>query len=152
MMPPAIMVRDVQPIYVPRRKKPKPKPKLKPKETPEKRAEQLEKARLKRLYAKPIVYNVIINRPPPVPCPLKRGQKPKVIRGNKIRRDFCHLVVEIAILYGILTRLNCEICGDTPGQAHHTNYFEPSNVQWLCWRHHRKLHHATPLKCIPGAF
>jgi len=48
-----------------------------------------------------------------------------------------HIQVALAIRKGTLIRQSCEDCGDPQTQAHHKDYAEPLNVQWLCRKHHR---------------
>ena len=45
-----------------------------------------------------------------------------------------------AIRYGRLSRPPCEVCGDTPAQAHHDDYERPLDVRWLCRLHHERVH------------
>jgi hypothetical protein len=47
-------------------------------------------------------------------------------------------VVNNAIRDGKLVRQNCW-CGKI-GQAHHEDYTQPLEVQWLCRKHHAELH------------
>ena len=39
-----------------------------------------------------------------------------------------------------LKRMPCSVCGDTKSEAHHEDYSEPLDVNWLCFKHHRELH------------
>lgn len=49
-----------------------------------------------------------------------------------------------AIRDGRLIKKPCEVCGDTNAEAHHQDYTQPLDVQWLCFKHHRELgHHQT---------
>ena len=34
----------------------------------------------------------------------------------------------------------CEICGATKVDAHHDDYTKPSEVRWLCRKHHNEHH------------
>lgn len=45
-----------------------------------------------------------------------------------------------AIATGKLKRLPCQKCGDKNSQAHHTDYTKPLEVEWLCFKCHRKEH------------
>ena len=46
-------------------------------------------------------------------------------------------MVRNAIMNGVLTRLPCLVCGDSPSHAHHEDYSRPLDVTWLCASHHR---------------
>ena len=59
-----------------------------------------------------------------------------------------HKLTQAAIKDGRLVRQPCEICGDPRSHAHHPDYDQPLNVQWLCNRHHTQLHAA--LNDMPG--
>lgn len=39
-----------------------------------------------------------------------------------------------------LTRMPCEVCGDTKVEAHHDDYSRPLDVRWLCKKHHMEHH------------
>lgn len=41
---------------------------------------------------------------------------------------------------GRVTRMPCEVCGEARSEAHHPDYSRPLEVQWLCFKHHRKIH------------
>ena len=41
---------------------------------------------------------------------------------------------------GKLTPQPCEVCGAQPALAHHDNYAEPTQVRWLCRKHHAERH------------
>lgn len=63
-------------------------------------------------------------------------------------------MVNAALKAGTIQRQKCEICGKLPHRqpsrfsargfpqtvAHHSNYFEPLNVTWLCLMHHAEWH------------
>lgn len=40
-----------------------------------------------------------------------------------------------------LEREPCEVCGEDPAEAHHTDYLKPLDVMWLCRKHHNEWHH-----------
>jgi hypothetical protein len=48
--------------------------------------------------------------------------------------------VKRAILRGRLVRQPCEVCGATPGHAHHDDYDNRFDVRWLCMLHHARWH------------
>ena len=41
---------------------------------------------------------------------------------------------------GKLKRKPCKICGETITEAHHRNYQDYLDIEWLCRKHHRELH------------
>lgn len=50
-------------------------------------------------------------------------------------------MVKTALRKGNLVKKPCEHCGSVSKiQAHHTDYSQPLNVQWLCFPCHRALH------------
>ena len=49
--------------------------------------------------------------------------------------------VRSAVEAGLLSRLPCEVCGETKVHAHHDDYSKPLDVRWLCQMHHSE-HHA----------
>lgn len=55
------------------------------------------------------------------------------------QRYSAHLAVERAKRQGIITPLPCEVCG-ARAEAHHPDYSRPLDVQWLCRKHHVRLH------------
>ena len=54
---------------------------------------------------------------------------------EKARKKVYH-----AIKRGKLKRMPCEICNETPGFAHHSDYSKPLKIIWLCRKHHREKH------------
>jgi hypothetical protein len=61
--------------------------------------------------------------------------------------QLAHKLTSEAIRKGRLVRRPCEVCGaQRTGKvrsvyAHHADYNDPLKVQWLCGRHHMRLHH-----------
>jgi hypothetical protein len=51
-----------------------------------------------------------------------------------------HARVRDAVATGKLIPMPCEVCGKSPGQAHHDDYSKPLDVRWLCSKHHNLLH------------
>ena len=45
-----------------------------------------------------------------------------------------------AVKIGRLIKECCETCGDIKTEAHHEDYSKPLDVNWLCRKHHLKLH------------
>ena len=48
--------------------------------------------------------------------------------------------VNNAIRSGILIKKPCNVCGNKNSQAHHKDYRKFLDVEWLCFKCHRKLH------------
>jgi len=44
-----------------------------------------------------------------------------------------------AIKKGLIKVTGCEVCGNK-AEAHHPDYSDPYNIQWLCDLHHREVH------------
>lgn len=59
---------------------------------------------------------------------------------NNREKKNAHQKVFQAIKKGLLVKCGCEICGKEKAQAHHSNYYEPLKVKWLCPSHHKKEH------------
>jgi endogenous inhibitor of DNA gyrase (YacG/DUF329 family) len=58
----------------------------------------------------------------------------------------CRALTNYAVKTGRLLRQPCEICGTEDVEAHHVDYFDPLNVRWLCFVHHRNLMHDTSIE------
>lgn len=69
--------------------------------------------------------------------PLSRQQR---WRQQNPKSYLAHLSVKNAVNLGVIVRLPCEVCGDEKSEAHHPDYDRPYDVQWLCRRHHKRLH------------
>ncbi len=54
-------------------------------------------------------------------------------------RKKCRSILNHAIRDGKIKRDVCKKCGD-PAEAHHPDYKKPLEVEWLCFKHHRKEH------------
>lgn len=54
---------------------------------------------------------------------------------------WAHAALRSAIRKGLITRKNCEVCGDPATDGHHEDYDRPMLVRWLCRKHHREQHH-----------
>lgn len=48
--------------------------------------------------------------------------------------------VNNALRDGRIKREPCKLCGNPNAQAHHHNYDDPTNFDWLCFRCHREVH------------
>ncbi len=55
-----------------------------------------------------------------------------------------HSKLNNAIRDGRLVRQPCQVCGSPKAEAHHTDYFKPLDVKWLCRKHHLMEHGKTP--------
>ncbi len=74
----------------------------------------------------------------------RRGATSEWLRGlmyPEIRA--ARLAAQHAIRTGQLLRKPCEVCGATPAQAHHEDYFKPLEVHWLCPKDHAAKHRAS---------
>lgn len=58
----------------------------------------------------------------------------------KYKTGFSSQKVAEALKSGKLIRQPCEICGDSPAQAHHDDYNKPLEVRWLCRKCHTEWH------------
>lgn len=52
----------------------------------------------------------------------------------------CKAAVARALRDGRLTKGVCEACGALDVEAHHEDYDRPLDVNWLCPKHHARLH------------
>jgi len=64
-------------------------------------------------------------------------------KNEQAKRVKCRSITNKAIRSKKLIRKPCEICGSLNSEAHHSNYDEPLNVNWLCFEHHREHHKST---------
>ena len=60
-------------------------------------------------------------------------------KNNKIK-TVANYLTSNAIRDNRLIREPCKICGETKVEAHHTDYYKPLDVQWLCRKHHLEQH------------
>lgn len=51
-----------------------------------------------------------------------------------------HKLVTHALKTGALVKQPCEVCSSEKSEAHHEDYSEPFEVNWLCRKHHRARH------------
>lgn len=65
-------------------------------------------------------------------------KKAWLARNNLKRR--AHIMTGNAIKYGLIAKQPCEVCGSTEVDAHHEDYRHPSDVRWLCHKHHMARH------------
>jgi hypothetical protein len=45
-----------------------------------------------------------------------------------------------AVKLGKIIKKPCEVCGNLKAQAHHSDYYKPLEVNWLCALHHKEEH------------
>lgn len=65
-------------------------------------------------------------------------QRMWIARNSEKRK--AHNAVNNAVRDGILTKLNCEVCGDPETHGHHDDYSKPLVVRWMCQVHHMEYH------------
>lgn len=51
-----------------------------------------------------------------------------------------HAALGAALRKGTIKRGACEVCGSLRVDGHHDDYSKPTEVRWLCRRHHRAHH------------
>lgn len=64
------------------------------------------------------------------------------VRKSKLKypvREKARKLVTNALVSGKLQRQPCIVCGDK-GEAHHSDYNKPLDVDWLCRKHHSMWH------------
>lgn len=64
----------------------------------------------------------------------------RTMRKRNPQKHTARYALAQAVKNGRIMRTPCEICGVEPAQAHHHDYSQPLNVQWLCFHHHREIH------------
>jgi hypothetical protein len=69
-----------------------------------------------------------------------RTIKPKKRPYVRTAREKAEAVVNGLIRRGKLSSQPCEVCGNTPAQAHHHDYSKPLEIRWLCHVHHGREH------------
>ena len=58
----------------------------------------------------------------------------------KMMRKDVQLFTNAATRLGIIVKQPCEVCGKLKVDAHHDDYSKPTEVRWLCRKHH-SWHH-----------
>lgn len=61
-------------------------------------------------------------------------------RRQNAEKYLAHLTVQRALKSGVLSKQDCEVCGNLQTDAHHDDYGDPLRVRWLCRQHHTRLH------------
>lgn len=67
---------------------------------------------------------------------LWRFENQKKVRKNNPTKYHCRIITNNAIRDGKLTKEPCAVCGNKKVEAHHSNYYYPLDVIWLCKCHH----------------
>jgi hypothetical protein len=62
---------------------------------------------------------------------------------DPVRRK-AYSMVSSKIARGKLAPQPCSVCGMAKTQAHHKDYNQPLQVEWLCFKHHREAHGQRP--------
>jgi CRISPR/Cas system Type II protein with McrA/HNH and RuvC-like nuclease domain len=75
-------------------------------------------------------------------CPACHAKARRLARAARPEVAKAHKRVAYARSKGLLVPEPCQICGDPKTEAHHPNYANALQVQWLCRLHHRRLHAA----------
>mgnify|MGYP001618511230 FL=1 len=71
--------------------------------------------------------------------PVTRKARDQTTVSRVVRRK-AREYVRLAIFFGDLVPKDCEICGKPSEHAHHTDYWRPLTVAWLCRACHSKVH------------
>jgi hypothetical protein len=58
----------------------------------------------------------------------------------------CRALTNYALKVGRLVKQPCEVCSSADVEAHHVDYFQPLEIRWLCFVHHRNLMHGTSIE------
>lgn len=61
-------------------------------------------------------------------------------RKNHPNKKYAQGVVARAVISGKIVRLPCFVCGEEKTEGHHPNYDAPTEVIWLCDKHHKETH------------
>ena len=71
----------------------------------------------------------------------KRAKATAAWRANHPEKKAAHQAIQTAVRNGTLTKQPCEVCGAANRiHAHHDDYGQPLQVNWLCHAHHMELH------------
>jgi len=99
-------------------------------EDPEYNQKILEDARLR---SQEVRLNPLYERPDNKEYAARTNKKyPEKLRARQ--------AIDRGLRNGSITKLSCQICGDTQSQAHHEDYSKPLEVIWLCKIHHSEIH------------
>lgn len=67
---------------------------------------------------------------------LKVAKYQKTMRAKNPSKFKARNKVSNAVRDNRITKLPCEVCGESKVEAHHTDYRSPLKVIWLCRQHH----------------
>jgi len=71
----------------------------------------------------------------------QRAQATAKWRSNHPEKKAAHQAIQTAVRNGTLTKQPCEVCGIVERiHAHHDDYGQPLQVNWLCHSHHMERH------------
>lgn len=84
-----------------------------------------------------------------VPIPISRSPKATTcsikcrdaLNERRLMHRKCRMLSHYAVKMGRLVKQPCEVCGSLDVEMHHEDYFEPLNVRWFCFLHHRTVMH-----------
>lgn len=70
-----------------------------------------------------------------------RRTRPKhfELSAEQRQKAICRSHTNVLVRRGKLLRQPCRVCGE-PAQAHHLDYTDPRNVEWLCPPHRLASH------------
>ena len=71
----------------------------------------------------------------------QRAHSTAAWRANHPEKKAAHQAIQTALRNGGLLKKPCEVCGNIIRiHAHHDDYEQPLNVNWLCHTHHMARH------------
>jgi|SRR5208283_555561 len=59
---------------------------------------------------------------------------------SNLEKKKAHRFVELALYFGFIIKLPCEICGNPKSEFHHPDYTNPLDGIWLCHKDHMLIH------------
>ena len=66
----------------------------------------------------------------------QRSERQKAYMARNQNKHEARMAVFRAIRSGAMSKQPCEVCAQTPAEAHHDDYDKPLAVRWLCRTHH----------------
>lgn len=90
--------------------------------------------------------DAVIPSTPRKPERLAAGSYPHISDGVRPVVQVAREVTRRLIRTGQLQRRPCRVCGDPNVEAHHRDYGNPADIEWLCRRHHGDQHHVRKPK------
>ncbi len=70
----------------------------------------------------------------------QRSETTAMWRAANPEKAKAYIAVQTAIINGSLIRRPCKECGSKRVHAHHEDYSKPTEVLWLCHKHHMLIH------------